>query len=139
MGRDTLLSLIAGLQERVASLQEHVASLQEQVASAHDDVDRLTAVNEVLRKENAELRRAGKRQAAPFSTGNRVTKPKRPGRKPGSGAFSYRKAPPPEDVTEPPVEVKVTADGCPGCGGRLQPERVDVAYITDIPRFLGPR
>ena len=118
LGRDDLLALIADLQEQVVSLR--------------DCVGRLTAVNEVLRKESAELRRAGKRQAAPFSKGTRATNPKRPGRKPGMGSFSYRKQPSDEEVTGPPVDVSVTTDSCPGCGGRLQHEGVDVAYVTDI-------
>ena len=102
-------------------------------------VERLTGDNEALRKEIAELRRGGKRQAAPFSKGRRTSHPKRPGRKPGEGTFSYRKAPRPEEVTEPPVEVSVTGATCPKCGGRLQHERVDVAHITDIPPVPRPR
>ena len=46
-------------------------------------VERLTATNEELRKQLAAAQRAGKRQAAPFSKGKRVSKPRRPGRKPG--------------------------------------------------------
>jgi len=110
-----------------------VVRLQEQVVSLHDHVERLTAVNEALRKEIADLRRAGKRQAAPFSKGTRRTNPKRPGRKPGMGLFSYRKPPSPEELSGPPVDVSVRMDTCPGCGGRLQQEGVDVAYVTDLP------
>ena len=61
----------------------------------------------------------------------RRTNPKRPGRKPGMGLFSYRRPPSPDEITEPPVDVPVTADTCPGCGGRLQHE-VGLAYLTDI-------
>ena len=74
----------------------------------------------------------GKRQAAPFAKGTRRTNPKRPGRKPGMGLFSYRRPPSPDEITEPPVDVPVTADTCPGCGGRLQHEGVGLAYLTDI-------
>ena len=38
-----------------------------------------------LREEIEQLRRGGKRQAAPFSKENRVENPRRPGRKPGQG------------------------------------------------------
>ncbi|MGH6690912.1 MAG: IS66 family transposase [Gammaproteobacteria bacterium] len=58
-------------------------------------------------------KRAGKRQAAPFANGTRAAEPKSPGRQPGSGTFRSRAAPPPEALTEPPVEVQVTLDACP--------------------------
>jgi transposase len=83
------------------------------------------ASNENLRAELEQLKQGGKRQAAPFSRGTRVTDPKPPGRKPGSGTFRDREAPPPEALTEPPVEVPVTRDECPTCGGPLAEERVD--------------
>lgn len=109
-----------------------VAQLQRQVAE-------LTATIEVLRAENMALKRGAKRQAAPFAKGTRVVNPKRPGRKPGSGPFSFREAPPPEAITEPPVDVPVTLVACPDCGGRLEEERVDFAYITDIPPTPRPK
>ena len=70
-----------------------VAVLQRQVAALRADIARLT--------------REGKRQAAPFSKGSRVSQPKRPGRKPGSGTFHYREAPLSAQITEPPVDVPV--------------------------------
>ncbi len=130
--RDDLLTLISGL-------REHVASLQKQVVGLQDHVERLTAVNEAQRKEIAALKRAGKRQAAPFSKGTHATSAKSPGRKPGMGFFSYRKPPSPEELSGPPVDVSVTTDTCHGCGGRLQHERVDVAYVTDIPSIPRPK
>ena len=108
------------------------ARLQRQLAEA-------TATIGGLRKENAELKRGGKRQAAPFSKRTHADNPKKPGRKPGEGTFSYRKAPLPEEVAEPPVDVPVAAQACPNCGGMLQHERVDLAYITDIPPIPRPQ
>ena len=122
--RDDLLALVGSLREQVARLQRQVGQL--------------TAVNETLHKENAELRRSTKRQAAPFSTGARVEHPKRPGRKLGKGPFAFRKAPLPEQLTAPVVDVPVTAVACPACGGRLEPERVEVATITDLPPMPRP-
>ena len=101
-------------------------------------VAQLTAAKEELHKQVAELKRAGKRQAAPFSKGGR-SRPKRPGRKPGMGSFSYRKSPSPDEVTEPLVEVAVAEDTCPGCGGRLEHEGVRVVYATDIPPIPRPQ
>ena len=109
------------------------------VSRQQDQVARLTATIKELRKELAEAKRAGKRQAAPFSKGGRTNRPKRPGRKPGIGSFSYRKPPSPDEVTEPPVDVEVAGDSCPGCGGRLEYEGVQVAYVTDIPAMPRPQ
>lgn len=96
-----------------------VVELQRQIAERH-------ASHEALRAEIDQLKRGGKRQAAPFSRGTRVIDPKLPGRKPGSGTFRYREAPPPEALTEPPVDVPVMLAGCPTCGGPLAAERVDL-------------
>ena len=108
-----------------------VARLQGQVA-------RLTAANEELHSQLAGSERRGKRQAAPFSKGRRSSKPKRPGRKPGTGQFSYRKPPSADEITEPVVDVPVSGDTCPGCGGVLDDEGVSVAYVTDIPAIRRP-
>ena len=116
--RDELMGLVTQLQGQVAQL---------------------TAAKEELHKQVAELKRAGKRQAAPFSKGGRSSRPKRPGRKPGMGSFSYRKSPSPDEVTEPLVEVAVAEDTCPGCGGRLEHEGVRVVYATDIPPVPRPQ
>lgn len=124
LSRDDLLVLVASLHEQVAILQQRIAEA--------------TITIEALRTEIADLKRGGKRQAAPFSKGTWVANPKRPGRKPGEGTFSYRKAPLPKEVTGPSVDVPVTGDTCPECGGMLQHERVDRAYVTDIPPVLQP-
>ncbi|MGH2610918.1 MAG: hypothetical protein ACRDHF_17695 [Tepidiformaceae bacterium] len=96
-----------------------VVELQRQLAEVR-------ARNEALRAEIDQLTRGGKRQAAPFSRGTREIDPKPPGRKPGSGTCRYRAAPPPDALTEPPVEVPVTLEGCPSGGGPLEAERVDL-------------
>src|ERR671915_2304734 len=118
LSREELLALLAELQRQVAEL---------------------TASNESLRGEIAELKRSTKRQAAPFSKGTRVSNPKRPGRQPGEGTFSFRQAPRPEEITEPPVNVPVTLESCPACGGKLAEKQVDFAYITDLPPSPQPK
>jgi transposase len=118
LSREELLALLAELQHQVAEL---------------------TASNRSLRSEIAELQRRTKRQAAPFSKGTRVSHPKRPGRQPGEGTFSFRQAPRPEEITEPPVKVPVTLECCPRCGGKLAEERVDLAYLTELPPMPRPR
>ncbi len=91
-----------------------------------------------LQKRLIEAHRAGKRQAAPFSKGERTAKPRRPGRRPGKGRFSYRKPPSADDLTEPIIEVSVSGESCPGCGGILEHEGVSYAYVTDIPPMPRP-
>jgi len=125
LSREELLALVAELQRQNAALQRQVAEL--------------TANNEALRAELEQLKRGGKRQAAPFSKGTREPAPKRPGRKPSSGTFRSREAPPPEAITELPVDVKVTLDACPACGGPLEEERVDFAYRTELPQRPRPQ
>ena len=95
-----------------------VVELQRQIAEWR-------ASHEAWRAESEPLQGGGKRQAAPCSRGTRVLAPKPPGRTPGSGTLRYREAPPPEALTEPPVEVPVRLEGCLTCGGPLAEERVD--------------
>src|ERR671915_2096641 len=111
LSREELLALVLQLQRKLTELE---ASVQDLCA----EVDRLT--------------RESKRQAAPFSKGTRIRQPKRPGRKPGQGTFSFRQTPRPEEITEHPVDVPVTLECCPRCGGKLAEQRVDFAYITDL-------
>jgi transposase len=103
------------------------------VRRQQQQLEELTALVIELRAENERLRRGGKRQAAPFSKGERQPAPKPPGRKPGEGRFTYRQPPTPDAVTEPPVSVPVTLPSCPACGGALHPERTDLAFVTDLP------
>src|SRR5918992_6235490 len=118
LSREELLALVLQLQRKLTELE---ASVQDLCA----EVDRLT--------------RESKHQAAPFSKGTRGRQPKRPGRQPGSGTFSCRQAPRPEEITEPPVNVPVTLECCPRCGEKLAEERVDLAYITELPPMPRPQ
>ena len=109
-----------------------------QVDRLQDRNARLTEANKELRKQLAAAQRAGKRQAAPFSKGGRTSKPRRPGRKPGMGNFSYRKPPSVDELTAPITDVTVTANSCPGCGDILEHDGESVAYVTDIPEMPRP-
>src|ERR687894_1201869 len=125
LSSEELLALVAEQQQQITQLQGQLAKATATIESLQVEVERLT--------------REKKRQAAPFSKGTRVSKPKRPGRQPGSGTFSFRQAPKPEEITESPVEVPVTLEACPGCGATLAEEGVDLAYITDIPPLPRPK
>jgi transposase len=119
LSREELLALVLQLQRKLTELEASVQDLRA-------EVDRLT--------------RESKRQAAPFSKGTRIRQPKRPGRKPGQGTFSFRQTPRPEEITDPPVDVPVTLDSCPSCGGKLLMEqRGDFAYVTELPPLPRPR
>jgi transposase len=106
------------LQENDA-LRQRVADLESIVAE--------------LRAELERLKRRQQRQAAPFSKETRVATPKRPGRKPGQGRFTYRSAPVVDGDYEPPILVPVTETACPHCGGMLVEDGMEVASITDLP------
>jgi hypothetical protein len=120
------------LRERIARLEDQNAALREEqqrLEAEHERLgaendrlraerDRLQAVNEQLRGEVEALRRAAKRQAAPFSRGNPTPHPRRhPGRKPGAayGTRAHRQPPEPEHVDRV-VTVALPAR-CPGCAG----------------------
>ena len=118
-------------------MESRMAELEKQLGWALVRIAKLEAENEQLRAENAALRkvldeerRAGKRQAGPFSRNNPRTNPKKPGRKRGSeyGAVSHRRPPAKVDET---VEV-----ACPlwcSCGAEVKLEGVVRQYQTDIP------
>ena len=134
-----------GLHRRLARLQEENAALREEqqrLEAEHarleaererlrGENERLREVNERLRGEVEALRRAARRQAAPFSKDAPVPNPKRPGRKPGAayGTRAHRR--PPEHVYQV-VTVGLPAC-CPGCGGELVLERVATQHVEDLP------
>src|SRR5918992_1590064 len=130
------MAAMSSLEDMESLSREELLAL---LAEFHRQVVELTASNEYLRGEIAELKRSTKRQAAPFSKGTRVSNPKRPGRQTGEGTFSFRQAPRAEEITEPPMNVPVTLESCPTCGGKLAEKRVDLAYITDLPLLPQPR
>src|SRR5450756_3247964 len=82
----------------------------EQVEELEREIQRLQAENERLKKKVKDLEEelwASKRQAAPFSKGQRKANPKRPGRKVGQGVFRNRPAP--ADFGKRPVPLSVQA------------------------------
>src|SRR4051812_47420369 len=95
-------------------------------------IDELRAEVERLKAELEQSRRAGKRQAAPFSMGPPKAHPKRPGRKPGHPP-SHRPAPPPQQVNRT-VEVPLP-ETCPECHVPLDdaPVVVHDQYQIDLP------
>lgn len=99
---------------------------------------RLVHENQRLRDENARLtglleqaRRAGKRQAAPFSKGRPTAEPRQPGRRAGAayGRTAHRIVPKHVDEV---VAVPLPAR-CPRCGAAVEPLRIAPQYHVELP------
>lgn len=128
---------IEALRRELGEVQRELAAVRRELKLVRAENAQLRAENATLRAENAalrkaldETRRAGKRQAGPFSRNNPKSDPKKPGRKGGSeyGAVSHRPRP---DRVDQTVEVP-----CPlwcACGGRVKLEGIVRQYQTDIP------
>jgi transposase len=119
LGKEALLAFIAQWLTEFAAMKARVEAL--------------VAENAALKAQLDQHARDAKRQAAPFSKGQRKARPKRPGRKPGQGNFTFRTLPTPDQWTAPPIEVQLPDPACPCCGEPLREERVDFAAITDLP------
>lgn len=121
------------LRRQLKEREGEVGELRERLEQAEEEIERLRRENEQLRKELKAAGRGAKR-------GRRKPKanPQRPGRKAGQGRFRFRGAPAADQSSEPPVEVPVTAQQCPFCGGELRYERTDEASVTDMPQAAQP-
>ena len=80
-----------------------------------------------LTQQVAELLRASKRQAAPFSRGKPDPQPKEPGRKKGHPGTSRRR---PDHIEE---VVWVPLVQCPHCGGAVQEVQRHTHLVEDLP------
>jgi transposase len=102
------------------------------------EAERLRVENERLTAELARIRgllekarRAGKRQAAPFSKGPPKESPRRPGRKPGA-AYGKRGHRRPPDRVDEVIEAPLPLT-CPGCGGHVCADGVEHQFQTELP------
>src|SRR5512135_3207079 len=109
-GKQALLAVVVQVLTELAALKARVGELLAEVVS-------LRTENAVLRSQLEQRTRDAKRQAAPFSKGQRKAQTKRPGRKPGQGHFTFRTLPRPDQWTAPPIEVRLPEPSCPCCGG----------------------
>lgn len=109
--------------------ERRIAELENQLAQAHATIE---ALQEQLRQLQAEVeaqKRAGKRQATPFSRQKQAKAPKRPGRKAGQGKFSRREKPASaaDDTKAAPLPC------CQECGGGLTEMKEYEHFEVDIP------
>jgi transposase len=129
---------VAWLGERVAVVEAECQQVRAERDRLAGEVERLTDENQRLKARVGELlarvealRRAGKRQAAPFSKDQPTPNPRRPGRKPGVAYGQHARRPVPDRVD------RVVAVGlgsvCPSCGGELAVERVASQWQEDLP------
>src|SRR5512143_377766 len=119
LGKEALLAFVAQLLTEFAALKARV--------------EELLAENAALKAQLEQQARDANRQAAPFSKGQRKAPPKRPGRKPGQGHFTFRTLPTPDQWTAPLIEVRLSEPVCPCCGEPMEEQRVDFAATTDLP------
>ena len=116
------------LKRRVADLEAQNKALKKRVEELEAE---RTSLNAALKETRANLlaqKRAGKRQAAPFSKGKKDN-PRRPGRKKGHPA-AHR--PLPEEVDRE-VDVPLKQQSCLLCGGELTERKTVSQYQIDIP------
>lgn len=115
----------------IEKLRDELARSEAERLRLERERDRLRRENERLRKELEAARRAGFRQAAPFSKGAPTPHPRRPGRRagPAYGRQGRRRVPP---VIDEPYDVPVPRT-CPDCGGAVEDTHVTAQYQDDLP------
>jgi transposase len=114
---------------------EHVLDenerLRRDLERSERERERLRRENERLREQLEAARRAGYRQAAPFSKGVRHQFPRRPGRKAGQ-AYGRQGGRPTPTVIDDVHEVLVPVS-CPHCGADVADTHVTAQYQEDLP------
>jgi transposase len=129
------LGRLAALCSELSAENEH---LWVEVARLNQENAQWRATVAHLEAQLEETRRAGKRQAAPFSRGQPEAQPRRGGRHSGAehGRHGHRQAP--EEVDEEHIAPLVAL--C-GCGGEIEHERTEFQYQDELaePRRLRRR
>jgi transposase len=134
---ENLAARLVGIDARLDRSERTVAALRAEVARKDGFIlfqqDRIDELQRALE----EVRRAGKRQAAPFSKGEAKTEPKRPGRKSGEehGRHGHRRVP--EREADRTLEAPLPSR-CPDCGGPVDHERDAEQYQLDVPETIRP-
>src|SRR5213595_218627 len=93
--------------------------------------ERLRGEIDNLKRQLEEAQRANKRQAAPFSRGQRKANPRPPGRKPGTAYGQHYRKTIPQQVDQV-IAVPLPAQ-C-GCGGALKVEKIEPQYQHEVVR-----
>ena len=106
--------------------------LLEENARLRAEIARQAQRIEELERVLDELRRTGKRQAAPFSRGAPKSRPKKPGRKPGEKYGRQALRPVPSKVDE--IFHVGCPLYCPDCSGQVVLESQESQFQIDLPR-----
>jgi transposase len=118
------------LAARCSALVEENERLWDEVARLAGENERLQGRVGKLEGQLEEARRAGKRQAAPFSRGEPKAEPRRPGRRSGEehGRHGHRERP-------GEVDEEVDAPLAPRCecGGEIEHQRTEYQYQDELP------
>ena len=124
--------------ERTDALRRENAQLRHELKRSEAERARIERERAQLERENGRLRdeleaarRAGARQAAPFSKGAPKRRPRRPGRHAGPRYGRRGQRPVPAAVRET-HDVPVPAT-CPACGDPVRETHVAVQYQEDLP------
>lgn len=124
MSKTELEALVAELRELIGSLRSTVETLNATVVARDARIAELESKLE-------ESRRAGKRQAAPFSKGDPKPEPKRSGRKPGV-AYGRRAVRPEPDRIDRELDAMLP-EFCE-CGGEIEPLDTVAQFQIDLPK-----
>ena len=123
------------LREVVAELRGLVRSQAKQIESQAKQIASQAKEIALLKSQLEEQRRAGRRQAGPFSKGPPKADPKPPGRKPGDGYGEHKRREIPQRIDET-IDVPLP-EKCPHCGGtHLADEVIHSQYQVEIPREI---
>jgi len=131
---------IDSLRRDLEQLRQDNEQLRQDNEQLHEDNEQLHEDNEQLRQDNEQLKaslraaqRSCKRQAAPFSRGQKKANPKKPGRKKGHPGARREK---PDRVDR--TLVAPALESCPDCAGPLEDTQPEENYETDIPEPIEP-
>jgi transposase len=124
--------------ELIEQQRREIAQLREELVRSEAARRRVERERARLERENARLkdeleaaRRAGARQAAPFSKGTPKRRPRRPGRKAGA-RYGRRGRRPIPTVVHETHDVPLPAS-CPTCGDAVTETQVAAQYQEDLP------
>jgi transposase len=121
----------ARLRGELARSEADRAAAERARAELERERARLERENTRLKDELEAARRAGARQAAPFSKGPAKRRPRRPGRKPGAGYGRRGRRPIPPAVHE--THDVPLPGSCPTCGDAVTETQVAAQYQEDLP------
>lgn len=122
---------IEELRRENAHLRQELERSEAERARVERERARLERENTRLKDELEAARRAGARQAAPFSKGAPKRRPRRPGRKPGA-AYGRRGQRPVPTIVHETHDVPVPKT-CPTCGDAVRETHVAAQYQEDLP------